>query len=340
MPEDDPLQFYKPLEQAFLNSTEEYYHEKSRKFMRELNVIKSINFEDYMNEIKLAMNQEAERVRMFLHESSIPELLNICEQKFVRDHCEKFNGSFGEYLRNGDLKNIARLINLISRFPDQIGIFKVTFREHIEKEGETAIGKLENVITVDPKTYVETILEVFNKYKSLVANELNNDVIFEQALEEAVRLFINNNAVTQASEFADRNAEMLAKYCDLILSKDSEIVLPESELKKNLEMILVIFKLLKDKDGFQKFYENITARRLIYKQSVSDEMEEHMILQLKEYFGEQDSNCLKKIIENIKASENINEEFTILCRRDSNRALIRNFSVMILSDKHCKIFFQ
>lgn len=338
MPDDEPLMVYRPLESEFLRTTREYYREKGRKLMFELNVVKSITFEGYMLAIHEAIAQETERVKTYLDESSIDAVVRICEECLILEHKERFGQAFGDYLTNDQRENLAELYKLISKFPEAIDDFHSTFKSHIEREGDEAIGKLDNVVEVTPKVYVEAILTVYKKFESIVENELKGNSALKQTLEDAAKMFINNNAVTQASAYKDRNAELLAKYCDVLLSKDSGVVQPEEELEKALGYVLLIaLKMLTNKDGFQKFYENITARRMIFFSSVSNDMEDFMILKLKEYFGEQDSHNLKKISENIKASDTINNEFKAVVNKEKDSKVLRNFSVVILSDKHCKV---
>lgn len=331
---DEPMKLYRPLEVAFISATKDFYRERSRKLMIELNVVRSITFEQYMDAIYQVLQQEAERVKTYLDESSVASVIRICEECLILEHKERFNKSFEDYLKAADKGNIAKIFDLISRFPKELEIFIASFRTHIEKEGDNAIGRLDNILNVDPKTYVEAILVVYISYESLVMNELRDNETFKQALDNAAKKIINDNPVTQASDYDDRNAELLAKYCDTLLSNDSGVRLPDNELENALKHILIYFKLLNDKDGFQKFYENITARRLIFSKSVSDDMEDFMILSLKDYFGEQDSHVLKRISENIKASQDINVEFHKIVEKERGKKILRNFSVVILADKH------
>lgn len=334
---DDELRFYKPLESAFLDATRMYYQEKSKKLMSELNVIKAITFEQYMILISGCLAQETERVKMYFHESSIDAVVKICEECLIKDRIETFNKACHDYLELGNFAHMPRLYDFMSRFPKELEVFSKTFQKHVETEGDMEIAQLEDVVKVDAKAYVELVLSVYIKYESLIRDDFKGDEMFKQSLDTASKKFINDNAVTQASGFGDRNAELIAKYCDIMMSKTSGIKYTELELKGRMEHILMIFKLLNDKDGFQKFYENITTRRLIFNLSVSDEIEENMILELKDYFGEQDSHVLQKISENIKASESINQEFKAVIEKERNSKVIKNFSVVILADKHCKL---
>lgn len=63
----------------------------------------------------------------------------------------------------------------------------------------------------DPKLYVQTILEVHNRYDALVAKSFGNDSGFVAALDKACGRFINKNAVTNAAKSSSKSPELLAK---------------------------------------------------------------------------------------------------------------------------------
>lgn len=255
--------------------------------MIEINVARSMTFEAYMNEIERILSSEEKRVKKFFDEGSLKAVITICEECLIKDHEDRFNQAFEDYLAIDDTEKIAKLFSFVSRFSEDLDIFKNTFRSHIEREGYSAVEKLENVLNVDSKSYVEAVLEVFTKYDTLVTNEMKNDESFRETLFRASAKFMNNNVAMQASlnvSGKDRNAEMLAKYCDFLLTKDSTAVLPEDKLKEGLKRVLMLVKLIVDKAGFCTFYENISSRRLVFGTTVSDEMEYFMIGKLQEYF--------------------------------------------------------
>ena len=72
----------------------------------------------------------------------------------------------------------------------------------------------------------------------------------------------------------------LAKYCDTLLKKSAK-GMSESEVDDKLAQSITVFKYLDNKDIYQRFYQRMLARRLIYSQSMSMDMEEAMINRLK-----------------------------------------------------------
>jgi hypothetical protein len=296
--------------------------------MFELNTAKSISFEDYMDHVHLMFADETVRVEHFFDVSSIPKVIQVCEICLVKDHIAVFNRAFEDFLGRGYFDKMDQLYDLIKRFPDEIDSFTKILKAHVQSEGEKAIANLDNIQTVDMKTYVEKLLGISEKYENMIKNSFDNNERFLTALEEAMKVFVNENAVTHASTFEDLNGELLARYCDRLLIKNSEYTYSNEELHLKLYHAWRIFMVLSYKDGFQKFYENITTLRLIFEKSASAELEKFMINKLRDYFGEQDSRVLREILENMNVTLDVRKSF--------QTALMKGFSVAVLAERSCK----
>ena len=330
----DSLFFYEPFEKAFLEETEAFYKIQSRKFMVELNTVKSITFDEYMNKVHLILSNETKRVENYFDKSSAEKVMKICEKCLVGNHLAVFNSAFDIYLANGCLEKIDQLYDLIKRFPDELELFSRSFQLHAQKEGEKALSQVDDV--VDAETYMEKVITVSEQYGSLIKNHLGNNEAFHQSFEKAMKVFVNENAAVIASPFEDVNGEMLAKYCDKLLSNNSGLDYPENIIETKLHHAWKVFKVLSDKDGFQKFYENISARRLIFKLSRSEKFEKFIINNLRDYFGEQDSKSLREIVENMNISADFNKCFMDAMVKQKDTKILKNFSVAILSKRSCK----
>lgn len=81
-----------------------------------------------------------------------------------------------------------------------------------------ALEKCCDAAVNDPKLYVQTILDVYGKYDMLVLSAFHNDKGFVAALDKACGRFINNNAVTKKCNNSSKSPELLARYCDILVS--------------------------------------------------------------------------------------------------------------------------
>lgn len=125
--------------------------------------------------------------------------------------------------------------------------------------------------------FVEDILELHTKYKSIVADVFNNDYYFSEVLDTEFKIIVNYKFKENRPSKAPEN---LSKYCDKLLKKSCK-GLSETEIEHKLLQSITIFKYIDDKDIFQNIYQAHLAKRLILQQSQSIVGEEGMIQNLK-----------------------------------------------------------
>ncbi|KAG5438688.1 hypothetical protein PCANB_002408 [Pneumocystis canis] len=241
--------------------------------------------------------EEAEK---YLAENSITDYMK-------KNHSELLQSEFQNILDSNRHDDMARMYTLLSRISNGVNPLKIKFEAHVYKAGLLAIEKIfDNSTNSDPKFYIDALLEVRSRYNTLVATAFKGDMEFIKALDNACREFINRNKVCSLS--SSKSPELLAKYCDSLLKKNSKNI-EETDFENTLINIMTIFKYVEDKDVFQKFYSKMLAKRLINGTSVSDDAETNMISKLKEACGFEYTNKLQRMFQDIGVSRDLQESF-------------------------------
>lgn len=328
--EEDPNQrgqnlsvYKKHFEDFFIKDTETYYIRESSEFLHQNPVT------EYMKRVELRLTEENKRVEVYLHRSTLDRVLKTCEEVLIKNHLEPFRAEFQLLLNVDKNPDLQRMYSLVSRIPNGLNDLKQILEQHIWNKGLEAIEKCDDQCN-DPKTYVQTILEVHKKYNRLVIEAFKNDSGFVAALDKACGKFINQNAVTNASGQAiSKSPELLAKYCDLLLKKSNKNP-EEAELEDTLNQVMVVFKYIEDKDVFQKFYSKMLAKRLCHHMSASDDAEESMISKLKQACGFEYTSKLQRMFLDIGVSKSLNEEYKEHLRAKRLPTEI-DFSILVLS---------
>eukprot|EP01117_Protostelium_nocturnum_P003593 TRINITY_DN1480_c0_g1_i1.p1 TRINITY_DN1480_c0_g1~~TRINITY_DN1480_c0_g1_i1.p1 ORF type:complete len:629 (+),score=88.00 TRINITY_DN1480_c0_g1_i1:331-2217(+) len=294
-----PLAVYKEeFETPFFKDTKEYYSMESSIFLAHSSV------SEYMIKVEERLEEEKKRSKVFLNSSSGDQLRKEVEMAMIDSHKDRIQSECNNYLKEEKILDLGRMYRLFSRIDNGVKPMLEVLQNFIVSSGFESIKRIPEKDQKDPKTYVETLLNVYHHFSQIVKNAFNDDSQFVAALDKACRKIVNENSLNKSSV----SPEYLAKYCDLMLKKSSKN-LEDNELDEKLNQIIMIFKYVDDKDVFQKFYSKMLARRLIQGISASDDAESQMIGRLKAACGFEYTSKLQRMFTDMNLSVDMNEKF-------------------------------
>lgn len=289
------------FEQGFIAETQSYYKRESELFLAENPVA------EYMKRAEQRLQEEDERVTMYLHESTRRPLMKTCETVLIAENKTILQDMFTPLLVNEKYDDLARNYRLLNCIPDELDVLRSRFEEHVRHMGNYAIDKVVDAEgATEPKLYVDALLQVHHKFSELVADAFAGDAGFAKALDNACREFVNRNKACRAS--STKSPDLLARRCDALLKRSARNA-EEDDLEMALNSIIVIFKYIEDKDVFQKFYAKALSKRLVNGTSANDDAETSMISKLKEICGFEYTNKLQRMFQDIGISKDLNEAF-------------------------------
>ncbi|CCC13571.1 hypothetical protein SMACR_07196 [Sordaria macrospora] len=289
------------FEKPFLEATKIFYQNESKQFVAENSVV------EYMKKAEARLAEEEERVRMYLHPDIAVHLKKACNQALIAEHSNILRDEFQVLLDNNREDDMRRMYSLLSRIPDGLEPLRARFEAHVRKAGLAAVAKVAaDADKLEPKVYVDALLEIHTQYQGLVERAFNKEPDFTRSLDNACKEFVNRNEVCKSG--SNKSPELLAKYTDVLLRKSSTGV-EEVELENTLTQIMTVFKYIQDKDVFQKFYSRMLARRLVHSNSNSDDAETSMISKLKEACGFEYTNKLQRMFQDMQISKDLNTGF-------------------------------
>ncbi|KAK2630594.1 hypothetical protein QTJ16_001414 [Diplocarpon rosae] len=289
------------FEKPFLEATKLFYQAESKEFVAANTIV------EYMKKAETRLDEEEERVNMYLHPDIILPLKKTCNTALIADHSVILRDEFQVLLDNDRYEDMARMYNLLARIPDGLEPLRARFEAHVRKAGLAAVAKVAaDADKIEPKVYVDALLEIHTQYQGLVKEAFKEEPEFTRSLDNACREFVNRNQVCKSG--SNKSPELLAKYTDALLKKSASGS-EESDLEYSLTQIMTVFKYIEDKDVFQKFYSRMLARRLVHTSSSSDDAETSMISKLKEACGYEYTNKLQRMFQDIQISKDLNSGF-------------------------------
>jgi cullin 1 len=140
------------FERPFLEATRLFYQAESKQFLTENTVI------EYMKKAEARLDEEEERVRLYLHTDAAVPLKNTCNRALITDHSNILRDKFQVLLENDREEDMARMYNLLSRIPDGLDPLLSKFETHMRKAGLAAVAKAgSDAEKLEPKYYVGAV---------------------------------------------------------------------------------------------------------------------------------------------------------------------------------------
>ncbi|CAG0919494.1 unnamed protein product [Notodromas monacha] len=343
--DDRPMELYKEVfETAFLQRTATYYAEAGSRLIQECSV------SEYMKKVTQMIADETARAQKFLHQVSHAKVTEECQRHLVGAHLELFHSECPAMIQQDRRKDLSMLYNLLKPIRGALHPVAQELRIHIESAGLDSIKGLQGDGV--PGGFVESLLEVHDRYSLMIKEVFFADQVFTGALDKAFSNIINLRIDSKAP---CRSPELLAKYCDLLLKKSSKssavnsgtssvnsptygvptpsvplVLNTEFEIEDKLSKSITLFKYLDDKDVFQKFYSKMMAKRLIHQLSVSMDMEEAMINRFKQVCGYEFTNKLHRMFTDMSLSADHNAKFNDFLKKKDDVVLPLGFHIYVL----------
>lgn len=224
------------FEQPFLEATEKYYRKESETFLAENNV------QDYLKKAEERLREEEDRVERYLNTNTRKGLISKCEHVLIREHAELMWDSFQNLLDFDKDEDLQRMYSLLSRITEGLEPLRRKFELHVKLAGDNAVSKLvgegasnAEAPEVDPKSYVDALLEVHHKNSETVTRSFRGEAGFVASLDKACRDFVNRNKATGTS--TTKSPELLAKHADVLLRKSNKVA-EEEDLEGALNKVV------------------------------------------------------------------------------------------------------
>lgn len=226
-------QYKDHFETPFVEATEKFYRTESEQFLAQNSVA------DYLKKAEERLREEEDRVERYLNTNTRKILISKCEHVLIREHSQLMQENFQELLDFDKDEDLQRMYALLARIPEGLEPLRKRFEEHVKNAGLDAVAKLcqgeAAADALDPKAYVDALLEVHQKNSDTVSKSFRGEAGFVASLDKACRDFVNKNAATGSS--TTKSPELLAKHADALLRKNNKMA-EEEDLESALNKVV------------------------------------------------------------------------------------------------------
>ena len=117
------------FETPFLDATKKFYQNESKQFVADNGVV------EYMKKAEARLDEEDERIKMYLGPNIAEPLRRICNTALIVDHETLLREKFQSLLDNDQVDDMARMYNLLSRIPGGLDFLPTKFRKGFGESG-------------------------------------------------------------------------------------------------------------------------------------------------------------------------------------------------------------
>ncbi|UJR17070.1 hypothetical protein I4U23_003967 [Adineta vaga] len=189
----------------FLAGTQKFYRLEAINFLIDHSVT------EYLKKVVARFDEEEQRVRSYLHPSLLQPLIENLENILIRDRLDLIYDEAKILIRDERYHDLALLFKLISRIPDAANGLKEIVRNHISEIGVNSIKNISKTTIIDPKVYIDTIVDVHHKYFKVVLDVFNNDPKFLVSFHQRT---LRKRLLGQLSISEDHEKMLISKLKD------------------------------------------------------------------------------------------------------------------------------
>ncbi|KAH1059725.1 hypothetical protein AAZX31_02G100900 [Glycine max] len=276
------------FETHFLQVSAEFYQLESQKF------IECCACGDYLKKAESCLKEEMDRVSHYLDPSTEKKITDVVAKEMIENHMLTLihmeNSGLVSMLCEDKYEDLGRMYNLFCRVTDGLAKILEVMTSHIRESGKKLVTDPERL--KDPVEFVQRLLDEKHKYDKIINFAFNDDKLFQNAFKSSFEYFINLNP---------RSPEFISLFVDDKLRKGLEGV-REDDAEIALDKAMMLFRYLREKDMFEKYYNLHMAKRLLSGKTVSDDAERSLIVRLKTECGYQFTSKLEGMLTDMKTS--------------------------------------
>jgi len=295
---------YQPhFETRFLLESREYFTREASMFFERSTAT------DYLQKVMERLKEERERAARCLDEETKSKIEGVIKLVMIDNYkqviIEKEGSGCIVMLREWRVADLRLVFDVLSLVPGALNPCVDLVENFCREQGYQIVKDKD--MDEKPLEMIEQLIQLKERYEDLLVKAFSTkkgenvmrDAAFSGAVKKAFDDTINAN---------ERFPEYLSLYIDSKLKKGKQQIL-ETEFDVLFDQVIALFRHLREKDIFEKYYKNHLAKRLLGQKSQSDEAEKSFISKLKTEFGYQFTTKLEGMFSDMRISRENMESY-------------------------------
>ncbi|OAA74039.1 cullin-3 [Cordyceps fumosorosea ARSEF 2679] len=317
------------FEPRFLENSQEFYRRECQELLVAADACR------WLRHTKKRLEEEKDRCGTTIEPETETKIASIVDQQLIVKNLDEFLNMEGSGLRwlidNEKSEELSILYKLVGRVDDRKTSLQTILQKRVVEmgieiedtlqntdfsvppEGEEGIGEkgigekgekpkalpASSQQTAAAIKWVDDVLALRDKFDTMCTNCFQSDLIIQTALAKSFAEFIN---------LFRRSSEYVSLFIDESMKKGIRGK-SEREIDIILDKAIVLIRYLQDKDLFQTYYQRHLARRLLHAKSESHDVENQLILKMRQEFGQQFTSKLEGMFRDLVTSKDLTASY-------------------------------
>jgi len=306
---------YEPhFEQEYLKRSREFFVAEAQEYFENSTAT------DYLKRVKERLRSERERASRCMDPSTRIKIENLIKKCMIEEYqfliIEKPGSGCRVMLENWKLDELALVYEFLGLVPSALKPCLELVNSYTREKGFAVIkdeGK-----DAKPMELIEDLIMLREASDELLDRSFSHyqpgsqqrvcDKDFTLGIRDTWNEIVNEH---------ERFPEYLSLYIDSKLKKGKQQI-NENEFDQLFNQVIALFRHLRDKDIFERYYKTHLAKRLLHDKSQSDEAEKSFISKLKNEFGFHFTTKLEGMFADMRISQETNDRYKTFMQRNSS----------------------
>ncbi|XP_068169694.1 cullin-3-like, partial [Antennarius striatus] len=292
---DDRSMYQEDFECCFLNMSREFFQMESEKFLAKNSAIVYIKY------VEAKINEETERVLHCMDKSTKEPIVSLIEKEMISKHMKNImemeDSGLAHMLKHGKTEDLACMYMLFSRVPDGVKTLCEGLSSYLIEQGKALV--LDHGEAKNPVDIIQSLLDLKDQFDHFLTESFRSNELLKKNIRGDFEYILNLNS---------HSPEYLSLFINDKLRQSSKETI-EQEVSTILDKVSELFKLMEEKDLFERYYKQHLGRRLLNNTSVSDDSEKNMIYKFKRECGYQFTSKMEGMFRDMSVSEATMDEF-------------------------------
>lgn len=149
----------------------------------------------YIKKVETRINEESERAKHYLDESTESRIVEVVEEELVKKHMKTIvdmeNSGVVHMLKNQKTEDLACMYKLFGRVTDGLKTIVDCVSHYLREQGKALVQEEEPAINAI--SFVQSLLDLKDRFDHFLLNSFNSDKIFKHMIASDFEFFLNLN---------------------------------------------------------------------------------------------------------------------------------------------------